>query len=174
MILTSPLGKIFKPSFYPPPSFSTFWSTRGGGKTSEWLWCLISFSIKFTKSRYNCYRWDEHSKNKRNDHDSRDRNRSFRRRFRLPQFGSNSGSFILRIFLICSLSEQSLNRQQRAKVSYSAFQIKHIQEFWCYPLKHVHYLMTNNIQPLGYHPSGTYYRQLKNMDFVPYVRISRT
>ena len=33
--------------------------------------------------------------------------------------------------------------------------------------------MTNNMQPLGYHPSGTYYRQLENIDFVPYVRISR-
>ena len=40
-------------------------------------------------------------------------------------------------------------------------------------MKHVHDLITNNIQPLGYHPSGTYYRYLKNMDFVPYVRISK-
>ena len=34
-------------------------------------------------------------------------------------------------------------------------------------------LMTNNIQPLGYHPSGTYYRYLENTDLVPYVRISK-
>ena len=40
-------------------------------------------------------------------------------------------------------------------------------------MKHVQFLITNNIQPLGYHPSGTYYRYLKNMDFVPYVRISK-
>ena len=65
---------------------------------------------------------------------------------------------------------------QRAKVCYSdypAFQIKHIEEFWWHPMKHVQFLITNNIQPLGYHPSGTYYRYLKNMDFVPYVRISK-
>ena len=65
---------------------------------------------------------------------------------------------------------------ERAKVSYSdypAFQIKHIEEFWWHPMKHVQFLITNNIQPLGYHPSGTYYRYLKNMDFVPYVRISK-
>ena len=64
---------------------------------------------------------------------------------------------------------------EKAKVSYSdypAFQIKHIEEFWWHPMKHVQFLITNNIQPLGYHPSGTYYRYLKNMDFVPYVRIS--
>ena len=40
-------------------------------------------------------------------------------------------------------------------------------------MKHVQFLITNNIQPLGYHPSATSYRYLKNMDFVPYVRISK-
>ena len=55
----------------------------------------------------------------------------------------------------------------------AAVRRKHIQEFWLYRLKHVHCLMTNNIRPLWYHPSGTFYDQLENTDFVPYVRISR-
>ena len=54
-----------------------------------------------------------------------------------------------------------------------AIRRKHIQEFWLYRLKHVHCFMTNNIRALWYHPSGTFYGQVENMDFVPYVRISR-
>ena len=65
---------------------------------------------------------------------------------------------------------------QRWQFFYSAnpaFHIKHIQEIWSYRLNYVHCLMTNNIRALWYHQSGTFYGQLENMDFVPYVCISR-
>ena len=68
------------------------------------------------------------------------------------------------------------NHCQRLQFFYSAnpaIRRKHIQEIWLYRLNHVHCLMTNNIRALWYHPSGTFYGQLENMDFVPCVRISR-
>ena len=82
---------------------------------------------------------------------------------------------------IFSWSKQPLQKQKRREkwrkrwqFFYSAnpaFHIKHIQEIWLYRLKPVHCLMTNN--KLWYHPPGTFYGPLENMDFVPYVRISR-
>ena len=65
---------------------------------------------------------------------------------------------------------------KKVKLFYSAnpaFHIKHIQEIGLYRLKHVHCLITNNMRVLWYHPSGTFYGQLENMDFMSYVRISR-
>ena len=55
----------------------------------------------------------------------------------------------------------------------AAIQIKHMREFWLCRLKDEHCWTMKISCWLGYHPSGTYPRLLKNMDFVPYVRISR-
>ena len=33
--------------------------------------------------------------------------------------------------------------------------------------------MTNIMRQIWYHPSGTFYGQQENMDFMPYMRISR-
>ena len=56
---------------------------------------------------------------------------------------------------------------------YPAFRRKRMQKIWLCQSKHVHCLMANNIRALWYHPSGTFYGQLENIDIVPYVRISR-
>ena len=71
--------------------------------------------------------------------------------------------------------EKKMERRERWNFFYSenpAFHIKHSQEFRCHNLD-VHCLITNNIHALWYHPSGTFYRSLKNMKFMPYVRISK-
>ena len=88
-------------------------------------------------------------------------------------------SFPLR-FWLWNLSRKKLGDPLtpfwKGKLFYSdnpAIRRKLIQEIWLYRLKPVHCLMTNNIRALWYHTSDTFYDQLENMDFVPYVRISR-
>ena len=56
---------------------------------------------------------------------------------------------------------------------YPAFHRKYVWKIWYYPLKDVRFLIANNMTQIGYHQSGTFESQLKNVDFMPYVRISK-